>query len=169
MRGPGRERLLGGEADLGVEVHDRLLQIAARPVAADPAERADGGEAHLWLGILAQGLRDDVHRPLTPGRGERIQGLHAQRRIVVRQCPLAQQAPSGRAVETPQRADGAAAELSSNVVDGGASGGVLDVAFAVDEADAGPGNQRLNGTRVAHMSDTQPIHLNSAPLGIGRM
>jgi hypothetical protein len=38
------------------------------------------------------------------------------------------------------------------------------------DKDAGPNNQRLylNGTRVAQMSDTQPLDLNSAPLGIGR-
>jgi Concanavalin A-like lectin/glucanases superfamily len=38
------------------------------------------------------------------------------------------------------------------------------------DKDAGPNNQRLylNGTRVAQMSDTQPIDLNSNPLGIGR-
>ena len=38
------------------------------------------------------------------------------------------------------------------------------------DKDAGPNNQRLylNGTRVAQMSDTQPIHLDSAALGIGR-
>jgi hypothetical protein len=38
------------------------------------------------------------------------------------------------------------------------------------DKDAGANNQRLylNGTRVAQMSDTQPIDLNSAPLGIGR-
>jgi Concanavalin A-like lectin/glucanases superfamily len=36
--------------------------------------------------------------------------------------------------------------------------------------DAGPNNQRLylNGARVAQSSDTQPIDLNSAALGIGR-
>jgi Concanavalin A-like lectin/glucanases superfamily len=36
--------------------------------------------------------------------------------------------------------------------------------------DAGPNNQRLylNGARVAQMSDTVPIDLNSAALGIGR-
>jgi Concanavalin A-like lectin/glucanases superfamily len=35
---------------------------------------------------------------------------------------------------------------------------------------AGPGNQRLclNGARVAHMSDTLPIVLNSVALGTGR-
>jgi hypothetical protein len=40
---------------------------------------------------------------------------------------------------------------------------------AIPEA-ATAGNQRLylNGTRVAQMSDTQPIDLNSAALGIGR-
>jgi hypothetical protein len=34
---------------------------------------------------------------------------------------------------------------------------------------AGPNNQRLylNGTRVAQMSDTLPLDLNSNPLGIG--
>jgi hypothetical protein len=38
------------------------------------------------------------------------------------------------------------------------------------DKDAGPNNQRpyLNGTRVAQMSDTLPIDLNSAALGIGR-
>jgi MSHA biogenesis protein MshQ len=38
------------------------------------------------------------------------------------------------------------------------------------DKDAGPNNQRLylNGTRVAQMSDTQPLDLNSNPLGIGR-
>jgi hypothetical protein len=38
------------------------------------------------------------------------------------------------------------------------------------DKDAGPNNQRLylNGTRVAHMSDTQSIDLSSACLGIGR-
>jgi Concanavalin A-like lectin/glucanases superfamily len=38
------------------------------------------------------------------------------------------------------------------------------------DRDAGPGNQRLylNGSRVAQMSDTAVISLNSAPLGIGR-
>ena len=38
------------------------------------------------------------------------------------------------------------------------------------DKDAGPDNQRLylNGTRVAQMSDTLPIDLNSAALGIGR-
>jgi hypothetical protein len=37
------------------------------------------------------------------------------------------------------------------------------------DKDAGPNNQRLylNGTRVAQMSDTQPLDLNSASLGIG--
>ena len=36
--------------------------------------------------------------------------------------------------------------------------------------DASPDNQRLylNGTRVAQMSDTLPIDLNAAALGIGR-
>ena len=38
------------------------------------------------------------------------------------------------------------------------------------DKDAGPDNQRLylNGTRVAQMSDTLPIDVNSATLGIGR-
>jgi hypothetical protein len=38
------------------------------------------------------------------------------------------------------------------------------------DEDAGPYNQRLylNGSRVAQMSDTLPIDLNSAALGIGR-
>jgi hypothetical protein len=38
------------------------------------------------------------------------------------------------------------------------------------DKDAGPDNQRLylNGVRVAQMSDTLPIYLNSAALGIGR-
>ena len=38
------------------------------------------------------------------------------------------------------------------------------------DKDAGPNNQRLylNGARVAQMSDTLPIDLNSAALGIGR-
>jgi Concanavalin A-like lectin/glucanases superfamily len=38
------------------------------------------------------------------------------------------------------------------------------------DKDAGPNNQRLylNGTPVAQMSDTQPVALNSAALGIGR-
>jgi Concanavalin A-like lectin/glucanases superfamily len=38
------------------------------------------------------------------------------------------------------------------------------------DKDAGPNNQRLylNGSRVAQMSDTLPIDLNSAALGIGR-
>ena len=38
------------------------------------------------------------------------------------------------------------------------------------DKDAGTNNQRLylNGARVAQMSDTLPIDLNSAPLGIGR-
>ena len=38
------------------------------------------------------------------------------------------------------------------------------------DKDAGANNQRfyLNGTRVAQMSDTLPIDLNSAALGIGR-
>jgi hypothetical protein len=38
------------------------------------------------------------------------------------------------------------------------------------DKDAGPNNQRLylNGARVAQMSDTLPIVLNSAALGIGR-
>ena len=38
------------------------------------------------------------------------------------------------------------------------------------DKDAGTNNQRLylNGTRVAQMSDTLPIDLNSAALGIGR-
>jgi hypothetical protein len=38
------------------------------------------------------------------------------------------------------------------------------------DKDAGPNNQRLylNGTRVAQMSDTQPIDVNAAALGIGR-
>ena len=38
------------------------------------------------------------------------------------------------------------------------------------DKDAGPDNQRLypNGARVAQMSDTLPIDLNSAALGIGR-
>ena len=38
------------------------------------------------------------------------------------------------------------------------------------DKDAGPGNQRLylNGSRVAQMSDAQPLDLNSNPLGIGR-
>ena len=38
------------------------------------------------------------------------------------------------------------------------------------DKDAGPNNQRLhlNGTRVAQMSDTLPIDLNSAALGISR-
>jgi MSHA biogenesis protein MshQ len=38
------------------------------------------------------------------------------------------------------------------------------------DKDAGPDNQRLylNGSRVAQMSDTQPLDLNSNPLGIGR-
>jgi hypothetical protein len=38
------------------------------------------------------------------------------------------------------------------------------------DKDAGPDNQRLylNGIRVAQMSDTLPIDLNSAALGIGR-
>jgi Concanavalin A-like lectin/glucanases superfamily len=38
------------------------------------------------------------------------------------------------------------------------------------DKDAGTNNQRLylNGTRVAQMSDTQPLDLNSNPLGIGR-
>jgi hypothetical protein len=37
------------------------------------------------------------------------------------------------------------------------------------DKDAGPNNQRLylNGTRVAQMSDTLPLDLNSNPLGIG--
>ena len=38
------------------------------------------------------------------------------------------------------------------------------------DKDAGTDNQRLylNGARVAQMSDTLPIDLNSAALGIGR-
>jgi hypothetical protein len=38
------------------------------------------------------------------------------------------------------------------------------------DKDAGTNNQRLylNGARVAQMSDTLPIDLNSAALGIGR-
>jgi hypothetical protein len=38
------------------------------------------------------------------------------------------------------------------------------------DKDAGTNNQRLylNGTRIAQMSDTQPLDLNSNPLGIGR-
>ena len=38
------------------------------------------------------------------------------------------------------------------------------------DKDAGPNNQRLylNGARVAQMSDTLPIDLNAASLGIGR-
>jgi Concanavalin A-like lectin/glucanases superfamily len=38
------------------------------------------------------------------------------------------------------------------------------------DKDAGPNNQRLylNGARIAQMSDTLPIDLNSAALGIGR-
>jgi hypothetical protein len=38
------------------------------------------------------------------------------------------------------------------------------------DKDAGPNNQGLylNGTRVAQMSDTLPLDLNSNPLGIGR-
>ena len=38
------------------------------------------------------------------------------------------------------------------------------------DKDAGPDNQRLylNGSRVAQMSDTQPLDLNSNSLGIGR-
>jgi hypothetical protein len=38
------------------------------------------------------------------------------------------------------------------------------------DKDAAPDNQRLylNGTRVAQMSDTLPLDLNSNPLGIGR-
>jgi hypothetical protein len=38
------------------------------------------------------------------------------------------------------------------------------------DKDAGTNNQRLylNGTRVAQMSDTQPLDLNANPLGIGR-
>jgi hypothetical protein len=41
---------------------------------------------------------------------------------------------------------------------------------ATYDKDAGAKNQRLylNGARVAQMSDTQPIDLNSAALGIGR-
>jgi hypothetical protein len=37
------------------------------------------------------------------------------------------------------------------------------------DKDAGPNNQRLylNGARVVQMSDTQPIELNSAAVGIG--
>ena len=38
------------------------------------------------------------------------------------------------------------AELSSNVVDGGASGGVLDVGFAVDEAHAADHVAEAGGT-----------------------
>jgi hypothetical protein len=39
-----------------------------------------------------------------------------------------------------------------------------------NDKDSGPNNQRLylNGTRVAQMSDTLPIDLNSAALGVGR-
>ena len=42
--------------------------------------------------------------------------------------------------------------------------------FGTYDKDAGTNNQRLylNGTRVAQMSDTLPIDLNSAALGIGR-
>jgi Concanavalin A-like lectin/glucanases superfamily len=38
------------------------------------------------------------------------------------------------------------------------------------DRNVGPDNQRLylNGIRVAQMSDTQPLDLNSNPLGIGR-
>ena len=48
--------------------------------------------------------------------------------------------------------------------------GVWSYVVGIYDKDAGPGNQRLylNGARVAQMSDTQPINLNSDSLGIGR-
>jgi hypothetical protein len=49
---------------------------------------------------------------------------------------------------------------------------VDDVRYIVGtyDKDAGPNNQRLylNGARVAQISDTLPIDLNSTALGIGR-
>ena len=46
----------------------------------------------------------------------------------------------------------------------------LQARIGTYDKDAGPNNQRLylNGTRVAQRSDTQPIDLNAAALGIGR-
>jgi Concanavalin A-like lectin/glucanases superfamily len=53
---------------------------------------------------------------------------------------------------------------------GRAGNGAWGYIVGTYDKDAGPDNQRLylNGTRVAQMSDTLPIDLNSAALGIGR-